>query len=48
MSHFICLQEFLTYAKAYKQALAESREQEKLLVKGAGERTYSSKAYFER
>ncbi|KAK3083433.1 hypothetical protein FSP39_022457, partial [Pinctada imbricata] len=40
--------EFLTYAKAYKENLAATREQEKLLLKGTGTRTYSSKAYFER
>lgn len=45
---FSPFQEFLTYAKTYKQALTESREQEKLLLKGAGGQLYSSKAYFER
>ena len=40
--------EFLTYAKSYKDELAATREQEKLILRGAEGQVYSSKAYFER
>ncbi|KAL5005910.1 hypothetical protein ScPMuIL_017068 [Solemya velum] len=40
--------EMFLYAKTYKQNIADHKEQENLLLKGAGGNTYSSKAYFER
>ena len=41
-------QEFLTYAKAYRQALSSTREKAGVLLTEACGPTYSSKAYFEK